>query len=153
MVRNLLLGIVAGAAGTVALDTATYADMAIRGRPSSGVPAQLAGLLAEKAGIPLGDDATAKNRKSGVGALFGYATGLGVGVAYSLLQPSLAALPAPLAGLGVGLAAMAASDVPIAVSGVSDPTTWGVSGWAADLGPHLGYGLVTASVYDALTGP
>lgn len=153
MVRNLLLGIVAGAAGTVALDTATYADMAIRGRPSSGVPAQLAGLLADKAGIPFGGDDTAKNRKSGLGALFGYATGLGVGVAYSLLQPSLAALPVPLAGLGVGLAAMAASDVPIAVSGVSDPATWGVSGWAADLGPHLVYGLVTASVYDALTGP
>lgn len=155
MVRTLLLGVAAGAAGTVALDVATYADMALRGRPSSTVPAQLAGLLADRVGLPLaaGGDDRAERRKSGVGALFGYATGLGVGAAYGLLRPSLGAIPLPLAGVGVGLAAMAASDVPIAVSGVSDPARWGASGWAADLLPHLAYGLVTASAYDALTAP
>jgi hypothetical protein len=57
----------------------------------------------------------------------------------------------PVAGLSVGLAAMAASDVPIAALGVSDPATWGVSGWAADIVPHLAYGLVTAIAYDTFT--
>ena len=136
----------------------TYADMAIRGRPSSSVPAKMAGALAAKAGLPLStggegsDDEKVQNRQSGLGALFGYVTGLGVGTAYGLVRPLLRGVPMPVAGLSVGLAAMAASDVPIAALGVSDPATWGVSGWAADIVPHLAYGLVTAIAYDAFTG-
>ena len=143
MLRHLLMGTAAGAVGTVALDVATYADMAIRGRPSSSVPAKMAGVLADKAGLPLSaggessDDEKAQNRQSGLGALFGYVTGLGVGTAYGLLRPHLRGVPTPVAGVGVGLAAMAASDIPIAALGVSDPATWGLSGWAADVVPHL----------------
>src|SRR5919197_905845 len=93
MLRNRLLGTAAGAVGTVALNVATYADMAIRGRPSSNVPARMVGVLADKAGIPLSaggegsDDEKVQNRQSGLGALFGYMTGLGVGTAYGLLRP------------------------------------------------------------------
>jgi hypothetical protein len=158
MLRHLLMGTAAGAVGTVALNVATYADMAIRGRPSSSVPAKMAGVLAAKVGIPLStggesaDDEKVQNRQSGLGALFGYVTGLGVGTAYGLLRPYLDDVPTPVAGIGVGLAAMAASDIPIAALGVSDPTTWGVSGGAADVVPHLAYGLVTAIAYDAFTG-
>jgi hypothetical protein len=47
---------------------------------------------------------------------------------------------------------MAASDIPIAALGVSDSATWGISGWVADVVPHLAYGLVTAIAYDAFTG-
>jgi hypothetical protein len=47
---------------------------------------------------------------------------------------------------------MAASDVPIAATGASDPRTWGVSGWLSDLIPHLVYGLVTAATFDAIAG-
>ena len=156
MLRHLLMGTAAGAVGTVALNVATYADMAIRGRPSSSVPAKMVGVLADKAGIPLsaggeGDDEKGQNRQSGLGALFGYVTGLGVGTAYGLLRPHLRGVPMPVAGVGVGLAAMAASDIPIAALGVSDPATWGVSGWVADVVPHLAYGLVTAIAYDAFT--
>ncbi len=153
MWRNLLMGVAAGAAGTVALNVTTYADMAIRGRASSSTPARMAGILAGKAGIALdaGGEEKAQNRKSGVGALFGYATGLGVGAAYGLLRPSVAAVPASLAGVGVGLAAMAASDVPIVRLGVSDPSTWGVAGWASDVVPHLVYGLVVVAAFDAFT--
>ena len=157
MLRHLLMGTAAGAVGTVALNVATYADMAIRGRPSSNVPAILAGVLADKAGLSLSaggessDDEKAQNRQSGLGALFGYVTGLGVGTAYGLLRPHLRGVPTSVAGVGVGLAAMAASDIPFAALGVSDPATWGVSGWAADVVPHLAYGLVTAIAYDALT--
>jgi hypothetical protein len=114
-------------------------------------------VLANKAGIPLStggeraDDEKVQNRQSGLGALFGYVTGLGVGTAYELLHPLLRGLPMPVAGVGVDLAAMATSDFPIAALGVSDPTTWGVSSWAADVVPHLAYGLVTAIAYDAFT--
>jgi hypothetical protein len=79
-------------------------------------------------------------------------TGLGVGTAYGLLRPHLRGVPTLVAGVGVGLAAMAASDIPIAALGVSDPATWSVSGWVADVVPHLAYGLVTAIAYDAFTG-
>ena len=47
---------------------------------------------------------------------------------------------------------MAASDIPIALTGVSDPATWSTTDWLSDLIPHLVYGLVTVAVYDALRG-
>jgi len=40
--------------------------------------------------------------------------------------------------------------VPIALSGVSDPRTWGLSGWASDAIPHLVYELVTVAAYDTI---
>ena len=108
MRRGVLAGLVAGAAGTVALNVATYADMAIRGRPASGVPSQMAGILAERAGIDLsggrGEAAKeqAEHRKSGAGALLGYGSGLGVGAAYGLLSPLLRWLPPSLRGAPSG---------------------------------------------------
>ncbi len=153
--NGIVRGALAGAAGTVALDAATYTDMALRGRGSSGTPASLVGVLADKLGIvSLGSEAkddTASNRRSGLGALLGYATGVTVGVAYGAVRGRRGD-GSLLAGVAVGLAAMAASDVPIAVSGVSDPRTWGVSGWASDAIPHLVYGLFTVAAYDAIGG-
>jgi len=152
-----LIGAVAGAVGTVALDVTTYADIAIRGRSSSGAPSQMISILAKTVGLPLSsqgvgsEDETAQNRESGLGALLGYMNGLGVGVAYGLLRSGRDDIPIPVAGIGVGLAAMAASDIPLIALRVSNPKTWGFSGWAADAIPHLVYGLVTAIVYEALT--
>lgn len=154
MLREVLMGTAAGAVGTVALNAATYTDMAVRGRPSSSVPAQVAGKLAEKAGIDLSggeSDDAAQNRESGLGALLGYATGLGVGAAYGLIRPHLGGVSRPVAGAWLGLGAMAASDVPAAAFGVTDPTKWDADSWASDVLPHLAYGLVTAVAYDALT--
>ena len=48
-------------------------------------------------------------------------------------------------------AAMAASDVSIALTGVSDPRTWTPADWASDVIPHLVYGLVTVETYEAAT--
>jgi hypothetical protein len=157
MLRDTLLGVVAGAAGTVALDIATYADMAIRGRSSSNAPAKMVSTVANKAHLPLSpqgagvEDETAKNRESGLGALLGYINGVGVGAIYGLLRSQLDDVSIPLASAGVGLAAMAASDVPLITLKVSNPKTWGVSGWAADAIPHLIYGFVTVLVHEALT--
>ena len=49
--RGLILGAIAGAAGTMALDVAGYADMAIRGRTPSDLPAEVIRRLAAR-----GDD-------------------------------------------------------------------------------------------------
>jgi hypothetical protein len=154
MRRKLLLGIAASAVGTIALDVATYLDMAVRARPASSVPAEVAGALAERAGVELAadgnDNERAGNRRSGLGALFGYGVGLGIGAAYGLRRPQLPGLPRPVAATGLGLAAMATSDVPATALGVTDPRAWGAVGWASDLLPHLAYGLATACVYEAL---
>ena len=151
--QKIVAGIVAGAAGTVALDVATYLDMAIRGRSASNAPAQLVDSVAKSLHLSFfsGDDQQAKNRESGLGALLGYVNGLGTGVVYGLLRSQSETVPLPLAAIGVGLAAMVASDVPLIVSRVSNPKSWGVSGWAADLIPHLIYGLVTVVTYESLT--
>ena len=155
--RSVWRGLLAGAVGTIALDVATYADMALRGRSSSGGPSSLVATLAKKLHLPLSSqgvgaqDQTAQNRESGLGALFGYVNGLGTGSVYSLLRPQQSELSLPLAGVVVGLAAMAGSDVPLVALKVSDPKTWGVSGWLSDLVPHLIYGLATVATYEALS--
>jgi hypothetical protein len=53
MLCHALLGAAAGAVGAAALNIATYADMAIRGRAPSSLPADLAGALADKLGVDL----------------------------------------------------------------------------------------------------
>ena len=156
MQSKVLAGTIAGAAGTMALDIMTYGDMLLRGRPASGVPAKVAGILAGKAGIDLAVGGTAEqaeSRRSALGALLGYGTGIGLGALYGLLRPRLADVPPPVAGVALGLTAMAASDVPIVASGASDPRTWGAAGWLSDLIPHLVYGLVMAAVFEAIAPP
>lgn len=158
MLRNVLIGAAAGAVGTAALNITTYADMVVRGRGASDVPAKTAGKLLDRAGVHLADgaaqkgDETAQHRLSGAGALLGYAAGLGVGAGYGLLRPLLRGLPTPLAGLVLGAAAMAASDIPATATGATDPADWGVAGWVADIVPHLIYGLVTAAAFEAFAG-
>jgi hypothetical protein len=157
MLRIALKGLLAGAAGTIALDIATYADMALRGRSPSDAPSKMVSTFANMFHVPLlsqgvgAQDLTAQNRASGLGALLGYINGLGTGVVYSLLRSQRDELPLPFAGTLVGLAAMAASDVPLVMLKVSDPKTWGASGWLADFIFHLIYGFVTAITYETLS--
>src|SRR5579884_1129421 len=95
MLQNVLAGTMAGALGTVALNVATYADMAIRGRSASSAPSHMVRILADKAHLPLSsqgvgaNDQTAQNRESGLGALLGYVNGLGTGALYGLLRSQL----------------------------------------------------------------
>jgi hypothetical protein len=56
------------------------------------------------------------------------------------------------AGVVVGLAAMAGSDVSAAALGVTNPAEWGANSWFPDALPHFAYGLVTAVAYDYFTG-
>lgn len=58
-------------------------------------------------------------------------------------------LPWWLGGAVTGALAMAATDVPMARLGVSDPTSWSFEDWASDAVPHLMYGLVTYGIVAA----
>ena len=157
--QRVALGVVAGAAGTLALDAATYVDMTIRGRSSSNVPVQVAGTLVKSVGIDLGANSdpspdarqqTEQSRQSGLGALMGYGIGVGLGVAYGLARPQMWGAKLLLAGAALGLAAMVASDVPATALKKTNPLTWGASGWLSDGVPHLAYGLATVLTFEAL---
>jgi drug/metabolite transporter (DMT)-like permease len=154
MIRTIVAGAIAGAAGEMAIDVFTYGDMLARARPASEVPAKVAGRLAEGAGIELaqpGERADkAENRKQAGGALLGYATAIGVATGYAVLRRLGFRLPMPVAGLAMGAAAMALSDTTATALRVTDPTTWGAEGWIADIVPHAAYGLAAAATLEVL---
>ena len=160
MYKQIVLGAAAGAVGTSALNIATYADMVLRARPPSSVPEQTAGKLTEQVGLDLapgsdGEEAAsaAGNRKTALGQLMGYATGLGVGATYGVLHEALGprwGRMAPLVGgVVAGLSATAAGDLPSVALGITKPTTWSPAEWLSDVIPHLIYGLATAATYEA----
>jgi hypothetical protein len=156
--RGLLAGAVAGAAGTMALDMVSYGDMALRGRQSSDMPAEVVRRLAEKVGndplsVPAAEAPdTTKNRRSALGALSGYAIGISIGALYGGI--SLAAGTKRgflLRTLALGALAMAAADVPATLLGATNPKEWSVTSWASDILPHVAYGLATAAVLVAIS--
>lgn len=163
MLERVWMGLVAGAVGTVALNVATYADIALRGRPSSSVPAKAAEKIATLTGVDLAPAALrtagqhsdeqqqAHHRQQGLGALMGYGAGLGVGALYGLLHLGVDQVPVPVAAVALGAAAMAAGDLPPISLGVTDPKEWGTSGWLADIVPHLLYGLAAAVTFETLS--
>jgi hypothetical protein len=146
--RTLIRGLIAGAAGTVALDAVTYLDMALRGRPASRTPEQTVRRLADAAGIDLGTGERADNRTSAIGALLGYATGLGMAVLYAAMPRRPRSWPVE-AGLLTTMA-MVGSNAPMTLLKVTDPRQWSAVDWAADVVPHLAYGAVTAAVDNRL---
>lgn len=75
--------------------------------------------------------------------MVGVAVGATAGVLGHLLRHTDRDLPAPVAVLLIGAAAMALSDVPLRAPGISDPRTWAPKDWAADVVPHLAYGAAT----------
>jgi len=151
MATGLLRGMAAGAAGTTALNAATYLDMAVRGRPTSSTPEQTVEAIEGRLPVSVpGEGDTRGNRISGIGALSGIATGIGIGAAFGLLRRLGLRLPAPVGAVVIGLAAMAATDSSMATLKVSDPSAWSSTDWLSDLIPHLAYGAVTAGVLEAL---
>jgi hypothetical protein len=156
--RGLTLGAVAGAAGTMALDLVSYGDMAVRGRASSDLPAEVVRRLSMKAEFAQlsapseeADNGT-KNRRSALGAMSGYAIGIGIGALYGacayLLPPERRGTFTQallLAGI-----AMAASDVPAQLLGATNIKEWTPSSWASDIVPHIAYGVITAAVFSTI---
>ncbi|MFC4333372.1 hypothetical protein ACFPC0_37555 [Streptomyces andamanensis] len=148
--HSITKGLLAGAAGTLALDLVSYGDMLLRGRAASTVPAQVAGRLAGRAGVPLGQGEERENRSQAAGALMGYATGIGAGVAYGLLRPRRRPLPVLVAGPLLGAAVMAGANAPATALRLTDPGSWDLASWVSDIVPHLVYGLTTAAAYHAM---
>jgi hypothetical protein len=151
MKDRVIAGVLAGAAGTTALNAVTYADMALRGRAGSDVPDQIVERAAGEAGLDLGDEKTAANRRQGLGALLGIGVGLGAGVAYGLAGGAHTRTGLTAGTLALAVAALLGSDAPATALGLTDPREWPVESWLADLAPHLAYGVVTAVAYDRLT--
>ncbi len=144
-------GLLAGAAGTVAIDIATYIDMARSNRPASELPSNVVAAIARRLGATsLADAPENAHRRTALGALVGYGNGLALGALHGLLHPVMKKLPWPIEGVLLGVASSAASDVPAARLGVTDPSSWSPTDWASDLGFHIVYGLVTAGTLRAL---
>lgn len=145
-----LRGAAAGAAGSTALNAVTYADMAVRGRPTSSTPEQTVEELAETAHVPIpGDGDTRRNRVQGLGPLTGLLAGVGVGVAVGLVRAS-GYRSRPIAGTVLTTAGvLLAANGPMTALGITDPRTWSATDWLSDLVPHLAYGAVVQATMDA----
>lgn len=150
MVKGLMRGAAAGAAGTTALNAVTYLDMAWRGRPASSTPQQAVEELARRAGRPIpGQGSERDNRLEGLGALAGLATGIGIGALAGGAQALVLRL-GPVAGsVLLGATAMAATDASLTGLKLTDPREWDAAAWLSDAVPHLAFGLATYGVLRA----
>jgi hypothetical protein len=150
MLRRILRGAAAGAAGTTALNAATYLDMTLRARPASSTPEQTVEKIAEAQHITIpGEGQERQNRLAGLGPLSGIATGVGVGVALGVLDVLHLRPRGIIGAVLVGGGAMAASNWTMTRYGVTDPSTWKPADWLSDALPHLAYGIVTTATYAA----
>jgi hypothetical protein len=146
--RALITGLIAGAAGTTALNAVTYLDMASRARPASNMPEQSVERLAELTGVDLGEGEEAANRRAGLGPLLGYATGIGTAVGYALFVRRRRGVAR--SAIALTAAAMAGSNLPMTLLGLTDPRRWSATDWVSDVVPHAAYGLVGALTLRAL---
>lgn len=148
----MLQGLLAGAAGTLALDIYTYADIFVTARPPSTLPATTVQKIAERVGLSwlARDDGDApKNRRGGAGALLGYAVGLGAGVGYAVTRPALRRLiPWPVAGAILGGTTLLLSEGSATALGATDWSAWTPQEWLADIVPRTLYGITVAFVIE-----
>jgi hypothetical protein len=149
----MLRGAAAGAAGTTVLNTVTYLDMAVRGRPASSTPERTVEKLAEVAHVPIpGEGDKRANRVQALGALTGLVAGIGFGTLMGLARAA-GVRTSPLVGTTLTTAGvLVATNGPMTVFGITDPRTWSIADWVSDLAPHLAYGVVVTTTLDAL-GP
>ncbi len=144
LIRGLLVGMGAGAAGTTALNAASYLDIVVRARAASSTPETSARKLADALGVPIpGDEEQQRNRIAGLGPLLGIATGVGVGALVGVARAA-GIRPGAVSGTLLTTAVvLVASNAPMTLLKVTDPRTWSVSDWVSDVLPHLAYGVVT----------
>lgn len=144
--RHAVFGMAAGAAGTAALNAVSYADMALRSRPASKLPQQVAKAIAQRAGFapPKGPRARA------FGALLGYVDGFGAGALYGVVRPVVRGVPWYAAGVGLAAFTLLLSEGIATAMGQTDPREWDAADWLADIVPRCAYGLVTALTYESL---
>ncbi|GAA4566745.1 hypothetical protein GCM10023176_17510 [Micromonospora coerulea] len=148
----LVDGAIAGAVGSTALNVVSYLDIAVRARPASSIPEETVRRLAGAAHVDLGPEDRAATRRSGLGPVLGYATGIAGGVAFGLLA-ARRRIPLPLAAGLLGGGVMAATDSSITALRISDPRTWRAQDWLADVIPHLAYGMAAVATWNRLRPP
>lgn len=151
IIRRLLAGAAAGAAGTTALNAVSYADMAVRGRAASSTPQDTVEQLASRTGVEIpGDDEVRSNRVDALGPLSGLVAGVGTG----LLLGAARAFGWRAGPAGTFAAASAvvlvAGNGPMTALGITDPRSWDANAWITDVVPHLAYSVVAAYVLDGL---
>ncbi|GIM96158.1 hypothetical protein Ato02nite_079510 [Paractinoplanes toevensis] len=147
----MLAGAAAGAAGTAALNAATYLDMVWRGRGTSSTPEQTVEAIEDRLPVSVpGEGETRDNRIAGLGSLTGMLTGVGIGAAFGVARAAGFRPPLPVGGALAGITAMASTDVSMTALRVTDPRGWSATDWLSDLVPHLVYGAVTYGVLRAL---
>jgi hypothetical protein len=152
MLKRLMQGAAAGAAGATALNAATYLDMVLRARPSSSSPEQIVEELSRRTGVEIPGSAEDRpNRLQGLGALSGLAVAVLVGVLAGELRFAVLRLGPVLGTVLLGGTAMAATDVSMARLGVSDPSGWDAASWASDAVPHLAFGAVAYGTLAAMS--
>lgn len=149
--RGALRGAAAGAAGTTALNAVTYLDMVLRGRGTSSTPEDTVEKLSNKIHVPVpGEGDERDNRVSGLGALTGIVSGVGIGGLLGVIRAA-GWRPGILAGsTAATLGALLGTNGPMTALGITDPRTWPPSSWVSDVVPHLAYGVVTACVVAGL---
>ena len=150
--RNVGWGVLAGAAGTTALNAVTYLDMAVRGRPASSTPQQTIERAADLMGVSLPHDKRTKDAlESGLGALLGALAGIGAGAALGAVR-ALTGHPRNKTGTIATAWAMAmvVGNGPMTVLGVTDPRHWTSADWAADILPHAAYAVAAGMTLEAL---
>ncbi len=154
--RTMVYGALAGAAGTTALDVASYADMLLRGRGPSDLPKNVVKEIARRAHVAPFDrpdeqlSDTDKNRENAVGALIGYADGVGTGAMYGAIRPSMRGVSWFWTGIALAIATGLFSEGTAAALKQTDPRQWGTEGWISDIIPRCLYGWVTAITFDGL---
>ncbi len=144
-------GLLAGAAGTAALNAAGHLDMALRGRSPGDVPERTVHAAAHTLGrrIP-GRGAEQQSRARALGALGGAGVGLAVGAVAGVLRAAGLRLPLVPAAVSAAAGSAVAANAGPTRLGVTDPAAWSPAEWAADVVPHLAYGLTTAAALRAL---
>lgn len=151
IVRALATGAAAGAAGTTALNTLTYLDIAWRARPASNTPEATVEKLATVTGIKIpGNHEERTNRLAGLGPLTGLVVGVGVGTVLGLAREAGYRPGLRGSSLAAAAGALIGSNGPMTVLGITDPRTWSPTDWASDILPHLAYGIVTGAALQAL---
>jgi hypothetical protein len=152
--RHLAAGMVAGAAGTTAINTVTYLDMVVRGRPASTTPEQTVDRMLELADVRLpGEPPQRRARRSGLGALLGSVAGVGAGVVVAAMEASASGHSPARTMLGSWGVAMLVGNGPMTMLGVTDPRTWSRQDWTADVVPHLAYAAAATATLELTLSP
>lgn len=145
--RGIVVGVLAGAAGTTALNTVSYLDMLISARPASDTSEVTITKLEEviKLRVP-GDEVQHNNRVAALGPMTGIAVGVTIGAVLEIAR-SLGWRPGAVVLAVVATSgALIGSNTPMTLLEVTDPRKWSARAWISDIIPHLAFGIATATV-------